>query len=138
MNRQFRCDCLTLVAVMVISFLLMFSVAAMADGTEYTGGTKTVICTDATTREDGSALLPEDIDRVEIYVGNEPGTGQPEVTILMSGGCAPASLDLSRLTEGQKYQYGVTFDTAGRVSVASDSLPFVYKMSPPGSPAMVE
>jgi len=118
--------------------LLLVSMGVWAEGMVYEGGTKTVHCTDATERTDGTPLLPEEIERVEIYVRTEDGAGTVEATILMPGGCRPMSLDLSNLTEGQKYQDGVTYDTAGRVSAHSVSLPFEYLKAPPGPPVMTE
>ena len=138
MNRQLKCDCVTLVAVMAISFLLMFSVAAMAEGTTYTGTEKPVTCTNAIARTDGTPLAASEIDRVEIHISPTDLDLNPPYTVVMAGGCTDSVLDLTPLSEGQYYQYGVTYDTAGRVSALSASLPFMRSLMNPGPPAITE
>jgi hypothetical protein len=128
---------MSLGAILLI-LAVMYAVVAEAAGVVYSGASKAVSCTDATERTDGTSLSASEIDRVEIYVGATDGGALHESTMIMSGGCKPMALDLTRLSEGQKYQYGVTYDTAGRVSAHSASLPFIYQLSLPNPPVMVE
>ena len=139
MNRQFKCDCLALVAVLAGFCLLLFSVAAMAAGTVYTGTEKPVSCTDPTTRIDGTPFLTSEIDRVEIYTSSTDLDANPPYTLVMPGGCTIDSVfDLTQLSEGQYYQYGVVYDTSGRVSALSASIPFTRSLANPTAPVMVE
>ena len=124
------------IATALTVFFLFFCIMtlAQADGPVYSGS-KTVNCTDATERSDGTSLAPDEIDRVELYVRTTP-TGSPEHTVIMEGGCRAMTLDLTLLAEGQKYLDGATVDTAGRVSVLSvPQSPFVYQKVGPNPPS---
>jgi hypothetical protein len=111
---------------------------AQAEGTVYTGAEKIVKCDNATARTDGAPLAIAEIDRVEIYISQTDLDSNPPNTVIMAGGCTDTPFDLSPLPEGQYYMYGVTFDTAGRVSDYSPSLPFMRSLMPPLWPVMVE
>ena len=137
-SKQTKCDCITLVAVMAVFLLLIFSVAATADGIVYSGAEKPVKCISATTRVDGTKMSASEVDRVEIYISSTDLDLNPPYTVTMSGGCVDSVFDLTPLSEGQYYTYGVTYDTAGRVSALSPSIPFTRSLLNPGPPVMVE
>lgn len=98
--------------------------------------TKTVNCTNATTRTDGSPLAASDIERVEFDITN----GTDTYTIPMIGGCQPLSFDLTTLTAGTWDQVGRTYDADGRESVNSAAVPFGYVESTadPDPPVILE
>ena len=74
MNRQTKCDCVTLVAVMAVFLLLIFSVAATADtDVRYDW-------TDPTHREDGSVLTAAEIQGYKVRIN---GVESPD--LLTSG-----------------------------------------------------
>jgi hypothetical protein len=111
---------------------------AQAEGTVYTGAEKIVKCDNATARTDGTPLAIAEIDRVEIYISQTDLDSNPPNTVIMAGGCVDTPFDLTVLPEGQHYMYGVTYDTAGRVSAYSASLPFIRDLLPPMPPVIWE
>lgn len=94
--------------ILSILLALFFTEIVQAAGTQYTG-VKTISCTNATEREDGTALPPAEIERVEIgFTKNADGTGSTHFTN-MPGGCADKEFDLSLLPSiGQWYEVGWT------------------------------
>jgi hypothetical protein len=134
---------ISLLTVLLAFFFLMFTVAAWSEGTVYTGTEKTIVCTNPTARTDGTPLSVNEIDRVEIYIsqtdtGSNPLIPSKPFTVIMAGGCVDTPFDLTVLPEGQHYMYGVTYDTAGRVSAYSASLPFIRDLLPPMPPVIWE
>ena len=120
MNRQLKCDCVTLVAVMAISFLLMFSVVAMAD-------TLTWTWTPPDAREDGTLLAPEEIAGYRFILNDI------EQPTLLTGGENNLILDIPL---GEQCGQFATEDTEGRLSVFTDPVCKTAK-GQPGKPVSV-
>jgi hypothetical protein len=130
---------LYIVALLAVSVMLLAYMAdTYADGTVYTGTEKTLKCDNPTARTDGTPLPASEIDRIEIHISPNDLDLNPPYTTSMPGGCADTQFDLTPLAEGQYYQYGVTYDTSGRVSALSASLPFMRSLLNPLPPVMVE
>ena len=112
--------------LIVGSFLVLLVYVALmnvAEAATFQAGVdteKTVSCTNATERADGSTLAVSDIDRVEIVISQ----GTDAYTVVMTGGCTPMMFDLTTLAPGDWDQVGITVDTGGRVSAVSPSTPF--------------
>lgn len=111
----------------------MVGSAQAADVTYVRGNSSsTGNCTDATTREDDSALAVENIDRVEYYIDNVDGNlASPLYTHIMPGGCAAAgafTIDLAQFpSDITFYKYAITVDDQDpeKSSVASVSTSFM-------------
>jgi len=127
-----------IVFLLLAAFILLNAVAVLADGPVYTGAEKMLKCTNATERTDGTPLSIDEIDRVEIHISQIDKDSAPAYTVVMQGGCVDMPFSLTPLDEGQYYQYGVTYDTAGRVSALSASFPFIRSLTAPQPPVMVE
>ena len=105
--------------LILFAAFLMTSVDVMAETIQwskgYTGG-----CTNATQREDGSPLLATEIAKVEYYLDKNDGDIiSPEMTVIMTGGCKDTFINTKQVGTGDYFIYARTFDTDGRVSVAS-------------------
>ena len=120
MNRQLKCDCMTLVAILAIFFLLLFSVAATAD-------TLTWTWTPPDSRTDGTPLLPEEIAGYRFMLNDI------EQPALLTGGENNLIMDIPL---GEQCGRFATEDTDGRMSVFTDPVCKTAK-GPPGKPVSV-
>lgn len=95
--------------------LLLIPFSVFADDVQWSKGF-TINCTDATEREDGSALPPGEIGSIKYYAYRDGETTEPEYTFQFIGGCGPSVIDTKQLTTGIKDFYATTVDTDGRES----------------------
>ena len=123
---------LVALAAFVLS-LIAFQV--LADGDVYTGGTRTINCTNPDSRTDGTPLSSDEIDVIRIYISDVDQSDTPQHTVIMAGGCTPSQFSMDALPEGQLYAYGQTIDTASRESGYSASVPFVLMRVGPEAPS---
>ena len=117
---QLKRDFLTLIAILAIFFLLLFSVAAMAD-------TLTWTWTPPDARTDGTLLPPEEIAGYRFMLND---IEQPN---LLTGGENNLILEAS---SGNQCGQFATEDTEGRVSIWTDPVCKDTK-APPGNPNSV-
>jgi hypothetical protein len=127
----------------VVLLMLMFATfAAFAEGPVYIDEVP-MGCDNPTTRTDGTALDPSEIDRVLFFISDTvtdlppPADFSPAHTEIMTGGCADRVLPTGSLTPGkQYYKLAVTYDTGARVSSYSDFFPFTTDLAPPNAPVV--
>lgn len=117
-------------------WLLMFAAfTAQAETVQWAKGF-TAGCDNPTTRTDGTELLPEEIALVRYYV--DPSDGNivtPTYMVIMNGGCVDTFIDTKRfLPVGDYFRYGVTVDTDGLESVASDGVGITIRKANPNAP----
>ena len=122
--------------------LLCCSSAFAADVTYQKGKDQSFVggCVDATEREDGTTLLPEEIQLVRYYIDNTAGNmDTPLYTAIMSGGCKDTMIDLGQFpTDITFYSYAQTVDTEDRVSVSSYSVSFIIVKGNPNAPGQIK
>ena len=120
---------------MKILFVLMLFVSMVATAQDiqwskgYTAG-----CDNAVEREDGSALLPEEIAFVMYYL--DPTDGNPDAmhTITMGGGCTDTFVDTKVFPTGDYFRYAKTVDTSAQESVLSVGVPLTIQKARPNPP----
>ena len=97
-------------------------------------------CVDATEREDGTTLLPSEVQLVRYYIDNTAGNmDTPLYTAIMSGGCKDTMIDLGQFpTDITFYSYAQTVDTEDRVSVSSYSVSFIIVKGNPNAPGQIK
>jgi len=95
--------------------LMMFLSVACADDIQWSKGF-TINCTDATQREDGTALLTSEIGSIKYYAYPSGETTNNEHVFEFIGGCKAVQIDTKQLTTGVKDFYATTVDTDGRES----------------------
>jgi hypothetical protein len=116
------------IVIISIALLAIVWIGAMlvgnAEAASYQLGVdtvKTVNCTNATQRTDGTALPLTDIAEVAVKI---TGPSSYTSTVTMVGGCAPVDLLLAGLSAGTYVMTGTTKDTGGRVSASSAPVNF--------------
>ena len=125
----------------LLLMLLSTSVFA-ADVTYQKGKDKSFVggCVDATEREDGSVLPPEEIATVKYYVDDVDGNlSDPLHMVMMTGGCKDSMIDLTLFpVDIVFYSYAQTIDTEQRESVSSVSKSFIIQKANPSAPGQIK
>jgi len=79
-------------------------------------------CTNATERENGTALAASEIGSITYYVFKAGViTSSPEHTYMFIGECSLSHIDTKLLSTGRKEIYAKTTDTDGRISTNMSS-----------------
>ena len=104
---------LWVLALFVTSAVLTMD--AMADDVQWSKGF-TINCTNATEREDGTALPAAEIGSIKYYAYRDGETTNPEHIYQVMGACKASVIDTKQLTTGIKDFYATTVDIDGRES----------------------
>ena len=126
---------------MAIAVAMVIALPATAEVVKRSDGF-TANCDNPTTREDGTLLPVSEIKQVQYFVDPVYGNvANPDLTVLMTGGCNPTFIDTKQLAVGTYYRYAITEDTSGLlsvVSVQSISDPLVLQNANPNAPGNVK
>lgn len=125
-----------------IALALAFPIVATAAETKRvdlnTRPLYTFSCDDPTAREDGTALAPDEIDHVELYISADLAIEPPEPAAVQDGCAGGLVVDMSVYPLGNAYAWMRTEDINGLRSKRSDHLPLDLSRDAPPNPGEIK